>query len=488
MIHIEVTFQAEGYDPVTQTATITVAKANNATVIVSADPIKEGETATVKVTLADGDNKLSGIVIVTVDGINYAVEVANGEGSVDIKNLAANTYPITAKFIGNNNYEEASAEGSLVVSEFTTVTAAVVADGQNIVVSLTDSEGNPVSGKVNVTIDGVTEEKEVGADGKLVIPAEDGSHDVTVVYPGTETTSPATVTETVTTAKYMIETVLSVDVVDEVDYGDNITVKVTLTDINGNKLSGIVNVTIGEQTKEVTVTDGEGSTIFSDLNANRYTVVAEYEGNDDYLATVGFDNVAVNKLATENLYSDMTTYAINVTEDDRVGKYFNWTLVDANGKPLANRDVQIGFNGHIYNKTTDENGVAQLQINLQRYDIYTFAISFAGDENHYASFAVAKITVKRQEGKLSVPNKSYKASAKTKTLTATFKSAEGNPAVGRKVTFTVNGKTYTAYTNDNGVASVNVSLDKKGTYNFTAKVAADNTYAAIQKTGTLKLT
>jgi hypothetical protein len=109
-------------------------------------------------------------------------------------------------------------------------------------------------------------------------------------------------------------------------------------------------------------------------------------------------------------------------------------------------------------------------------------------KNYNSSFAVARITVNKQEGKLTAPNKSYKASAKTKTLTATFKSIAGNPAVGKKVTFTVNGKTYTAKTNENGVASVNVSLDKKGTYNFTAKVAADNVYASINKTATLKIT
>ena len=155
---------------------------------------------------------------------------------------------------------------------------------------------------------------------------------------------------------------------------------------------------------------------------------------------------------------------------------------DSDGVPLANKPVQFGFNGKIYNKTTDENGIAKLQINLQRYDIYTFAVNFQGDDQYNGSFAVAKITVKKQTPTLTVPNKSYKASAKTKTLTATFKSASGKVVANKKVTFTVNGKTYTATTNDKGVASVKVSLSDKKTYSFTAKFAGDNTYAAVTKT------
>ena len=75
----------------------------------------------------------------------------------------------------------------------------------------------------------------------------------------------------------------------------------------------------------------------------------------------------------------------------------------------------------------------------------------------------------------------------TKTLTATFKTKAGHALKGKTIKFTVNGKTYTAKTNSKGVATVKVSLSKKGTYKFTAKYAGDNTYAAISKKATLKI-
>ena len=154
---------------------------------------------------------------------------------------------------------------------------------------------------------------------------------------------------------------------------------------------------------------------------------------------------------------------------------------------MANKEIKIGFNGKVYNKTTDENGSARLQINLAHQGIYTFAIGFIGDEDYIGSFEVSKITVKAQSPKMNVPNKSFKASQKTKTLNAVFKTAKGSFIKGKTIKFTVNGKTYTAKTNDNGQVSVKVSLSKKGTYAFTVKFAGDTTFKAITKKASLTI-
>ena len=213
-------------------------------------------------------------------------------------------------------------------------------------------------------------------------------------------------------------------------------------------------------------------------------VVSEYDTNDVYIPAGG--NIA-QKLATEILCDNMTTNAINTVLDGRNGEYFTFKLVDSNGKALANKDIVVGFNGHVYNYTTDENGSAKTQINLGIKGGYTFAVSFLGDEYYNASFAVAKITVNPEPVKLTTAKKTYKASAKTKTLTATFKTSRGTAIKGKKITFTVNKKTYTATTNAKGVATVKVSLSKKGTYSFTAKYAGDERYKATAVKSTLKI-
>jgi hypothetical protein len=73
-------------------------------------------------------------------------------------------------------------------------------------------------------------------------------------------------------------------------------------------------------------------------------------------------------------------------------------------------------------------------------------------------------------------------------LTATYKTKAGKPIVGKTIKFTVNGKTYSAKTDESGVAKVNVSLTKAGSYSVEVKATETNTYAEQTKTITLKLT
>ena len=195
----------------------------------------------------------------------------------------------------------------------------------------------------------------------------------------------------------------------------------------------------------------------------------------------------LNKISTILDCEDMNTTAIDTSIDGRNGEYFKMVLKDENGNALANKSVQFGFNGKIYNKATDNYGLAELQINLKRADIYTFAVSFLGDDDYKGSFAVVKVTVKKQIPSLTAGSKTYKASAKTKSLTAILKTNKGNALANKKLTFTINGKAYTATTDSNGIATVNVSLSKKGTYSFTVKYAGDNTYVAVSKSSKLVL-
>ncbi|WP_297980068.1 Ig-like domain-containing protein [uncultured Methanobrevibacter sp.] len=227
-----------------------------------------------------------------------------------------------------------------------------------------------------------------------------------------------------------------------------------------------------------------GNTMDSGIDSFDF-VVTEFNGDNGTEVPEG-GNIP-DKIASVIICNNMTTNAINTALDGRNGEYFIFQLVDSNGNALANKPILVGFNGHVYNYTTDEKGSAKTQINLGIKGGYTFAVSFLGDEEYNASFAVAKITVNPEPVKLTTAKKTYKASAKTKTLTATFKTSRGTAIKGKKITFTVNKKTYTATTNAKGVATVKVSLSKKGTYSFTAKFAGDDRYKAVSVKSTVKI-
>ena len=242
--------------------------------------------------------------------------------------------------------------------------------------------------------------------------------------------------------------------------------------------NGIATIPVSANTTvEVSYTDSNMATVTSSMSLTVIETIVEIN------KTIVVPPI---RNASQIVCSDMNTISV-AQEDGRVGEYFKVKLVDANGKPLANKFIQIGFNGRVYNRTTDENGSTKLQINLAYKGTYTFAIAYLGDDNYNGSFVVSKIKVTQQTPSLKTSSKTYKTSAKTKALTATFKTVGGKPISGKTIKFTVNGKTYSGKTNAKGVATVNVSLNKKGTYSFTAKYAGDDTFKTVSASGKLTL-
>ena len=59
----------------------------------------------------------------------------------------------------------------------------------------------------------------------------------------------------------------------------------------------------------------------------------------------------------------------------RDGSQFAATLVDGQGNPYANQKIEFNINGVFYNRFTDLNGIARLNINLMRGE-YIITSSF----------------------------------------------------------------------------------------------------------------
>jgi hypothetical protein len=124
----------------------------------------------------------------------------------------------------------------------------------------------------------------------------------------------------------------------------------------------------------------------------------------------------------------------------------------------------------------------KIQINLAKKGTYTIVTCFLGDDKYNASFMSSKIKVNPSSAKVKVSNKKFKLKA-NKTLTAKFLSPKGKAVKGKKISFRINGKIYTAKTNSKGIAAVKVKLNKRKTYKFTAKFAGDNTFKSISVKG-----
>ena len=183
-----------------------------------------------------------------------------------------------------------------------------------------------------------------------------------------------------------------------------------------------------------------------------------------------------------------TRAAVDYNAGERGGMFYA-ILKDSEGKALANKTVQIAINGKIYNRTTDNEGKAGIQVNLASANTYSYAVSFQGDDQYNAApIAVSKLTVTKKKTTIKASNKVFKAKTKTKKISITLKTVKNQYdkktylKSGKKVTLKVNGKTYTAKINKKGVAKFTIKITKKGKYTAKIKFAGDKTYKASSKT------
>ena len=272
--------------------------------------------------------------------------------------------------------------------------------------------------------------------------------------------------------------------------GDNLVI--SLTDMEGNPIADVdeINVLVNEESIPCQMENGVATLNISDLSG-KVTFSADFEGNANYkessasLSTyIIVNNITVEVPVEVPVYINQTATSItasDITTTAKVAKTLSITLKDASGKVLASKAVQVTVNGKTSTVTTDKNGVAKVNVNYANAGTYYYTLSFLGDNDYKASMKAVKVTVNKQATKATFAKKTFKVKAKTKKVTFTLKDAKGKAIKGKKITFTVNKKTYTAKTNAKGIATVKVKLTKKGKYTAVAKFAGDNTYKAISK-------
>ncbi len=184
---------------------------------------------------------------------------------------------------------------------------------------------------------------------------------------------------------------------------------------------------------------------------------------------------------TQIIANNMNALAVVKSIDGKNGKYLKVTLKDINGNLLCGKRIAFTINKKTYYRTTNNKGVASLQINIAKAGTYTVKISFDGAFMLYQSSKTVKVYVKKQSLTLKVANKRYKSRNKKKYLTATLKNKKGKRIKNKKLIFKINGKKYTAKTNSKGLAKVKVKLSKRKTYKFTVRFAGSSAYKAVSK-------
>ena len=261
----------------------------------------------------------------------------------------------------------------------------------------------------------------------------------------------------------------------------------TLKDVNGKVLTGeVINYVFGSVNGTVE-TDENGVFTIEDIAGSGDVLFA----GDNKLASSNVTCTLPSQKATQIIAEAVVTRtAVDYNAGERGTKYYFY-LKDKDGNALANKGIKIGVVGKIYTAKTDANGRAGIDISIANANSYTYALTFLGDDEYAAAFAVSELKIVKKPVTITPAKTSYsfKTSAKTKTITATLKSSNSYIPKGKQVTLTIAGKTFKATVGDKGQINFNIgAITAKGTYKINIKYAGSNTYnAATSSTITVKI-
>ena len=156
-----------------------------------------------------------------------------------------------------------------------------------------------------------------------------------------------------------------------------------------------------------------------------------------------------------------TIFANNLTKNYKNSSQFYATIVDANNQTLANTTVTFYVNGVYYNRTTDSNGRAKLNINLSPG---TYIITSTNTVTNETRQNIIEVRF----GNSIIAYNLYKyCKDDSRPFHATALDYDGNPLANVTITFEVNNVIYNRTTEFMGHATLNINL-LPGEYNITS--------------------
>lgn len=158
----------------------------------------------------------------------------------------------------------------------------------------------------------------------------------------------------------------------------------------------------------------------------------------------------------------------------------------AAGVPLIKRQVPFTVDGKTYTRTTDNNGIASLPINLKIGD-YTIKYSIKKESKVNAKSASTPIKVKERTQTKITWKSGTSFDDSGQIFQVLVSNANGKGISGLTVKLTIKSKTYTAITSSSGIAKFKTSVPM-GTYKVTVKFAGNNGYLASSTSQSVTIT
>ena len=441
------------------TGILNVSKANP-DLTVGALNITVGDLEIITVT---GPKDATGLITLTLNGIDYILPIYNGEAKFYFQDLAYGTYDVSASYSGDNHY--VAAENSTVfkvdkVLANLNIHVEDITFGENGLVIITlpsDIDGSIVTVNVNGKVYPVTVE-----NGFAKLPLRElnaGDYTISAVFAGNDKYLPGVSNALLTVSK--ADPALNV-LISDVGYDGVFNINVALTGVDAIGLNGNVIVTVNNKDYSVNIVNGKGTAVGVKLAAGTYDFTAAWAGNDNYNAVGDSGKFSVAKVDS---IIDVAVSDIKVGEDAVISVKL---LSDATGS------VTVTVNGKDYTETV-VNGVANVKVTDLKAGTYDVAVKYSGDNNYNAAVATSSFTVSKVDSTMDVTVNDIVFGGDLIVDAVLPGDATG------EVVITVNGVDYHVSI-ENGKATGTISGLAAGYYTIAVKYAGDDNYNAVDVT------
>ena len=449
----------DGSDVNIKTGMLNISKATP-DLTVGALNITVGDLEIITVT---GPKDATGLITLTLNGIDYILPIYNGEAKFYFQDLAYGTYDVSASYSGDNHY--VAAENSTVfkvdkVLANLKINVEDITFGENglVIINLpSDIDGSVVTVNVNGKVYPVTVE-----NGFAKLPLRElnaGDYTISAVFAGNDKYLPGVSNALLTVSK--ADPALNV-LISDVGYDGVFNINVALTGVDAIGLNGNVIVTVNNKDYSVNIVNGKGTAVGVKLAAGTYDFTAAWAGNDNYNAVGDSGKFNVNKVDSA---IDVTVKDINVGEDAVITVKL---LSDATGS------VTVTVNGKDYAETV-VNGVANVKVADLKAGTYDVAVKYSGDNNYNAAVATSSFTVSKVDSTMDVTADDIVFGGDL-----TVDAVLPGDATG-EVVITVNGVDYHVAI-ENGKATGTIGGLAAGDYTVTVKYAGDDKYTGVEVT------
>ena len=394
------------------------------------------------------DENASGYVNFTVEEKTYTVNVVDGKAVLVLSNLQVKTYNLSVIYSGDIHYYSNHSDTTFSIKILNSSIDVNVYDikyGQNVIIRANVTDG--ATGNVIFTIgDIIKTAKIINSTATLELSnLNTGKYNVTARYAGDSiyASSQSNNSFAVNKAESNIEVVVNSVVV-----GENIRIYAV---VSSNATGNVTFRMLGYYSpRNKTIKGSNASWLISPLKTGQYTIIATYNGDDNYLSSNTTYYLSVNQIETK----------LNV-EINNVSK-----TSDVFIKATLKTENDIGINGQVmitigdYDYIVDiVDGYGVLNISRLSPGVYNYSALYIGSKSYYRSIfsGVFEIEDSYEDVRLFADSlvKYYSSSER---LMVYLTDWDYYPISNATLYFYINGVEYKRITDGEGLASMAINL------------------------------